>query len=428
MATALSPVENRFWVHALCGFMFLFMAFDHALHAYAQEWGRFWFFQDPGQRSLILDGFYMFDQAIIIPMIFFCVGMGVLPLMQQRSVGGFLKNRLLVLGVPFALGVPFIVPLLTYPRFVTLDDPNISVGTYMFHTFYERAQAGPFWVVAAILFFSVAVVLIHKLFPRFIPWCARQLENRGMIFLIAFVLLCFAVITVSDTYWGTPWWFRLAPEFTPATSPVTAFLQGFVSLFAFQGSRFGTQFLYFFLGAVFSQCTLPQRDNKDRPWSLMPLWLLLMLAVGVAYAYVCVAHRDWVFQTEPLRWRHNDLPLSVLWDDYVVTGLYKGPLLRTGLLSVLIALQALFLTSLFKRFVNEPSKLWLCVATCGYGIFLFHETAVVWLQYKLVGWEASPYVKAATVFVLGLSAGWLVAWAVRWMLTRWRGPQADELI
>jgi hypothetical protein len=49
--------------------MFLLMAFDHTLHAYAQNWGRFWFIQD-FERSSVWDAFYLFDQSIIMPMVF----------------------------------------------------------------------------------------------------------------------------------------------------------------------------------------------------------------------------------------------------------------------------------------------------------------------------------------------------------------------
>lgn len=57
------------YIDYLRGFMFLLMAFDHTLHAYAQNWGRFWFIQD-FERSSVWDAFYLFDQSIIMPMVF----------------------------------------------------------------------------------------------------------------------------------------------------------------------------------------------------------------------------------------------------------------------------------------------------------------------------------------------------------------------
>ena len=65
----MTSIRNTY-IDYLRGFMFMLMAFDHTLHAYAQNWGRFWFIQD-FERSSVWDAFYLFDQSIIMPMIFF---------------------------------------------------------------------------------------------------------------------------------------------------------------------------------------------------------------------------------------------------------------------------------------------------------------------------------------------------------------------
>ena len=68
----MTTIRNTY-IDYLRGFMFMLMAFDHTLHAYAQNWGRFWFIQD-FERSSVWDAFYLFDQSIIMPMIFFIAG------------------------------------------------------------------------------------------------------------------------------------------------------------------------------------------------------------------------------------------------------------------------------------------------------------------------------------------------------------------
>ena len=144
----MASTHNRIlFIDHLRGLMFALMAVDHSLHGYAQYWGRFWFFRDQ-DRSIVFDALYMHNNSIIIPMLFFIFGMWVLPSLEQRGILGYFKERLIRLGIPFMIGVPLIVPLLSYPRYEYFTAPGASFFDFWPMIFFtEKLQAGPFWVL-----------------------------------------------------------------------------------------------------------------------------------------------------------------------------------------------------------------------------------------------------------------------------------------
>lgn len=162
----LKTLDQRLhYIDHLRGFMFIVMAIDHSLHAYADTWKRFWFFRDE-KGSVIFDALYLHNQSIIMPMLFFIFGMFVLTSLKHRGFLGYWKERLLRLGIPYVIGVPLVVPLLAYPKYVTYEDPGIGYLEYWWEIFLgPRLQAGPFWVLHAILGFSLLLIAVYYIIP-----------------------------------------------------------------------------------------------------------------------------------------------------------------------------------------------------------------------------------------------------------------------
>lgn len=354
------------------------MAFDHSLHAYATRWAPFWFFRDFDRRD-IFDALYLFDQSIIMPMLFFIIGMFVVPAFERNGLWGYYKKRLIKLAIPFIVGVPLIVPLLTFPKFHEYVDPNPTYWEYWTQIFFsERFQAGPFWVLYAILLYTTILLILDKLFKisAIMAHCVNFISRRPVVGISIFILISAIIYGGSDLLWGAPWWI------------------GFGKLFYLQGARFIMNFVYFLMGAGLMASGL--LDNKDlwtRFASKVPLWGVLMVGAGIAYAGYALTYFD--------------------------QGAYGGVddasfvLPRTTLLAILGCFQVLFLLAFFYRFVNEPTPLWQSLAKNGYGIFLFHEAMVVWLQFGLLGFSISPYLKVLIVFVLGFGGAWLLNDRVR---------------
>lgn len=386
--------SNRIpFIDHLRGFMFAYMAFDHALHAYALNWGRFWFFSDL-QRSPVWDAFYVFNQSIIMPMLFFIFGMFVLSSFERRGWGGYLRARALKLGVPFVFGITVFVPLLMYPRFVAYEDPRFCFWEFWTEIFWsEKLQAGPLWVLYAIALFSLSLILLHKLFQEFRPFLARQMlkiSKSPILGLFFFWFFSAVLIGYADLRWGAPWWI------------------GFWKIFYLQGSRFPLYILYFLAGAGLAASGLLHNETFWRRLSSKwPLWAGGVLLLGGAYIFVCVGLYDQGAFSQSVRLAiREDLPWDRIWPVF----LSDAPLvlLRTSLHAALCLFQALLLLSLFYHFFNQPTPLWRSLAANGFAIFLTHEVLVVWLQYLLfeTGWPS--FAKFPIVFGISFSLSWVL--------------------
>ena len=71
------------------------------------------------------DIFCAFQDVYLISLLFFLSGLFVWPSLARNGSGMFLRDRLLRIGVPFALTVGLLMPLAHYPVFrVTAVDPS----------------------------------------------------------------------------------------------------------------------------------------------------------------------------------------------------------------------------------------------------------------------------------------------------------------
>jgi glucan biosynthesis protein C len=387
------------FIDHLRGFIFALMAFDHALHAYAYRWGPFWFFRDY-DRTDFFDALYLFDQSIIMPMLFFIVGMFVLPALERNGFWGYYKKRVIKLGIPFVIGVPVIVPLLSYPKFHEYTDPGPTYFEYWTSIFFsEKLQAGPFWVLYAILLYSTILILLAKIVPglmKAVSGYVTVIRNQPLLGIGSFMILSALVYGMSDLIWGAPWWI------------------GFGKLFYLQGARFIMNFVYFLMGAGLMASGLMDDDTLWRRWSSHILLLGgLMGAVAIGYVGYALAYFDQgAYNSDLLR---HFLASGGTWQEAwpLISDIAPGVLIRTTLLGVLTCFQVLFLLAFFYRFCNQPTPWWQSLARNAYGIFLFHEAMVVWLQFALVDFSFSPYLKMLIVFSLGFSGAWALTAQVR---------------
>lgn len=405
------PQGQRYiFIDYLRGFIFALMAIDHSLHAYAQNWGQFWFIQDH-DRSEIWDAFYLFDQSIIMPMLFFITGLWVLPSLTKHGFQAYFQRRLIKLGIPFIFCIPFIVPLLTYPRYTLTVDSNISYFDYWFTIFLsgKKLQAGPLWVMYGMFLYSMILVGLNAIpgFMRAWSTLVRYLINHPLVGFICILLLSALILGLSDLTWGAPWWIGWG-------------------VFYLQGARFLLYFLYFMLGAGFSQAGLLEdrffwKRLSDRlPWwgSIMALSALLYVGYSLLFMHEG-AYNDTIrysfheFFAVGGTWPEipeflNNQGWQLIWD--------SAPriLIRTTFQGILCLFQVLTLLAFFYRYLNKDSSIWNSLAQSCYGIFLTHEAMVIWLQYSLIGIELPQVLKIMIISALGLGGAWLLT--QKWLL------------
>lgn len=397
--------EQRYiFIDYLRGFIFALMAIDHSLHAYAQNWGQFWFIQDH-DRSEIWDAFYLFDQSIIMPMLFFITGLWVLPSLKKHGFQSYLCRRFIKLGIPFILCIPLIVPLLTYPRYTLTIDPEIGYFDYWFNIFLsgKKLQAGPLWVMYGMFLYSMILVGLNAIPGLMIKWgnFVRILTNRPQIGFIFLILLSALILGISDLTWGAPWWIGWG-------------------IFYLQGARFLLYFLYFMLGAAFSQSgLLKDRFFWKRLSDRLPLWASIMGISTLAYVGYSLTFRHEGAYSDVIRNTFHDFfGLGGSWKEMpefleqhgwqLIKDHAPAILIRTTFHGILCLFQVLTLLGIFYRYFNKEYPVWRSLAQSCYGIFLTHEAMVIWLQYSLIGIELPQIIKIALIVFLGFGGSWLL--------------------
>lgn len=404
------------WIDHLRAGVFLLLLLDHSIHAYAQDWGRFHFFSD-FTRSPLWDVVFMHDNSVIMPLLFFIAGMFVFPSFARRGLGGFWKERLLKLGVPYLIGIPFVVPLLSFPRYQFLTNP--LMGYWEFWTdvyFQEKLQGGgPFWVLYCLALFTCVALILDKIIPGLrsgLTFLVKKAVNRPVVGGSFFVLISMILLGVSDILWGAPWWIGFGHIETNGET-LWVVLDKILNLFRFQGSRFMLNAFYFATGIALTQAGLTFQDEFwariSRRWGV---WCVTMIAVGAAYIGYSLSY----FTTGAYNdTAHRLVEMGGTWAQAwpVLQETAPKTLIRTSLHGVFCFFQVLTYVGIFHRFFQKQTPFWRAYTPNAYGIFLLHEIPVIWLQYYLADWGVPIFVKILLVIAGGLGAAWLGVWTIR---------------
>ncbi len=129
--------------------------------AYAPEW---WYVLDPDQGI----GWTMLVLLVDVPnmqALFFVAGFLALPSLARRGTGGFVREKLIRLGVPWVFGVVVLAPLITYMIFISrgIERP------------YLEFWAGDFWGAwfqQAVYWFLGALLVLFLLLAW--AWAASE--------------------------------------------------------------------------------------------------------------------------------------------------------------------------------------------------------------------------------------------------------------
>jgi len=388
------------YIDHLRGFIFILMAVDHGLHAYAYNWKAFWFFRDY-EGSTIFDAFYLHDQVIIMPMLFFIFGMFVIPSLLRRGLPGYLKERFFRLGIIYIIGVPLFVPMLSYPRYETFEEPGISYFAYLrdvfFADFPHIPQAGPYWVVHALLGFTLILLLVYYILPpvyRAITWFFRWCVSRPLAGYVIFGLISSVILFVSDIIWGAPWWIN------------------FGWLFSLQASKMVLVLTYFFAGsALMYSGVLRDEELMNKFANHWQRLLALYALLAICYMYYSVAHFDDAFNeiTRRFAMSHGGWwqASNDIWPIFTEFG---PPILkRTILHGFLCMTQVLLLLALFKKFFDKPTPMWTSLARNGFGIFIIHDPIVVWMQYYLINVHLPLFIKFVLCAIIPIALAWVIS-------------------
>jgi len=354
-------------------FLTLVVLFHHAVIPYT-----YYGHTDP--KSWIgFDCVVLATDSFFMAMFFFLSGLFVWPSLARKSPQVFLRDRLLRLGLPFAIAALTIIPI-AYYAIELRQHPDVSFAAFWWKTVTVGPwPSGPIWFVWVLLAFDLTASLLYRLSSRLLDPINRM-SLRGYDRPAEFYLFLVAVTAVlyvpARLYFGPSKWFEFGP-------------------FSVQASRVLLYAAYFFIGA----------------------------GVGAAHFNRGVLSADGRLAKSGWGWLIATLvPYCLLWVlIYIKRGILGNPPLLPhwyeasyGVFFVAFSAAILFaILAFFLRFKQSGWSILDPMQNEAYGMFLVHYPIVLWLQYWLFDFDVPAIVKAAVAFALTVALSWAATAALR---------------
>jgi hypothetical protein len=321
---------------------------------------------------LATDSFFM-------AMFFFLSGLFVWPGLGHKPPLIFLRDRLLRLGLPFAVAALTVIPI-AYYAISLRQHPEIGFSEFWWRMVTVGPwPSGPLWFVWVLLAFDLTASLLYRVSSHLVDPINR-LSQRGFgrpaIFFLFLLAVSFGVYIPAELYFGPSHWFQFGP-------------------FSVQASRLLFYAAYFFIGAGIGAA------NFER---------------GVLSASGRLAQSSWGWIAATL------IPYCLLWVMiYIKREILGNPdpqpdwyLASYGVFFVAFSAAILFaILAYFLRFKPSGWSVLDPMQGDAYGMFLVHYPIVLWLQYWLFDYDLPAIVKAAIGFVLTVVLSWALTAALR---------------
>jgi glucans biosynthesis protein C len=352
----------------LRGFVTTLVVLHHSLLAYCQ-FGYFdrqhylWSTAPIVDHSkwLGFDLIVMFNDGYFMPLMFLLSGLFVWPSLARKGSAMYCRDRLLRLGMPFAVAVTTVIPLAYYPSF-RMTGSDVGFGVFWMRTVFAGPwPAGPVWFLAVLLAFDLVAALVHS-----VAWRANDAATLPR------PLVCFGLLTALSALGYLPLLALFGPTRWLTFGP-----------FAVQASRIGLYAAYF-LGGIFVGRHRLDSNPDARRREYWARWALLAALLFVCFVAVQAARLVGWPTLPPRAW----------------LSLY-------GINLVVFCAAANFAwLAIFVRFAKRSIDPWNSLAINAYGIYLLHYPAVTWTQYALLDLRLHSIVKAALVFIVALLLSW----------------------
>jgi hypothetical protein len=326
--------------------------------------------------------FATFNDIFFMALMFFVSGLFVWRSLTRKGTGGYVRDRLLRIGLPFIPVAIFFAPISYYPTYLQI--PNHGSFSDFLHQWVRLGNwsAGPVWFLWVLLVFDCIAVSASRVAPKWGVSLGRMTDSasrRPAIFFLCLVAASALVYMPMTLIFGPFTW----PAFGP---------------FTFQINRFLVYLLYFLAGVAvgawgLNRGLLAPQGKLARRW---PLWVATAAAAFIAYSYVSkIVYRQ---------------PLPHFWRQAI----HSGPvMLWLALFAVSCAASSFACLAVFLRFFGTRSRILDNLAANSYGIFLIHISIVSWLGLALLGVSLPAIVKFALVTAGALALSWLATVALR---------------
>jgi peptidoglycan/LPS O-acetylase OafA/YrhL len=319
------------------------------------------------QRTTLFALFVSFNDTFFMALMFFLSGLFVWQGLRRKDAGGFLRDRMVRLGIPFIAAAAVVAPLAYYPTYLQ----SASRGASNFwHQWMSLGNwpAGPAWFVWVLLAFDAVAAALFLLLPRWgdgLGRLASGADRRPSVFFAMLIALS-------------------AAAYIPLAVLANPFRWSSFGPFTFQTSRVLHYLVYFLLGAGVGAFGLDHgllagAGNLARRWWLWSLAALVAFAtatgVGVAALTVHIGSRSWEIASD-----------------------------STFVLSC--AVSSFASLALFVRFAGRSNRVFDSLNANAYGMYLVHYAFVSWLQYALLRAALPAFAKGTLVFACTMLLSW----------------------
>jgi surface polysaccharide O-acyltransferase-like enzyme len=336
-------------------------------------------------RWLGFDLIVLFNDSFFMAFMFLISGLFVHESLSRRGASGYLRRRILRLGVPLLISIFVLIPIAYYASFLRYHLPGTTDFNF-FHFWWHMITIGPWpsgqsWFLWVLLTFDIIAVAIWSLAPKVLAGFGRlvsSLRNRPITAFVAFLVVSIVCYLPMHLAFGDGAWFE------PGHYP-----------FPIQTSRILLYPAYFFTGVGIGVISLRagilgENGEIARRW---PVWLALAVLLYGAILLLVYAHHNWIADfRSPAPW----------W-----TTVY-GVAFASFSAAMAFTVPA---TSL--RLAHSSLKLLDAMQPSAYGIYLTHYVFIIWLQYLVYDPAFPAGVKAGIVFAGTLGGSWLLTIALR---------------
>ena len=321
------------------------------------------------------DLFCAWQDLSLMTLMFFLSGLFVSPSLARKGSWTFLLDRLLRIGVPFALAVTLLSPLAYYPTYLaTAVDPGVSA--YWQHWLsLPFWPCGPQWFLGQLLALNILAVAMHRFIPR---WGERLV---GLVALAGGNPIRFFVVLVTVS----------ALAYVPLALVYSPFTWVNIGPISFQLSRPLHYLVYFLAGFAvgahgIDRGLLASDGVLARRWAA---WLAVALVGFLLWA----------------------APTSMTMADWSSAPLVAKLAASLGFV-VACAAGCLCLLAICLRFTRERTRAFDSLSANAYRMYLVHYPIAIWLQYSLLDTELFATGKAAIVFGGTVITSWAIAAAL----------------
>src|SRR5258707_2316358 len=153
-------------------FLTLVVVIHHAVIPYT------YFGHTDPKSWLGFDAVVLATDSFFMAMFFFLSGLFVWPSLVHKAPGIFFRDRLLRLGLPFAIAAFTIIPI-AYYAIALRQQPDIGFTAFWWKTITVRPwPSGPIWFGWGLLAFDLTASLLYRVLPRLLDPINR-LSLRG---------------------------------------------------------------------------------------------------------------------------------------------------------------------------------------------------------------------------------------------------------